>query len=53
MISGYLNDVKIITIIQEGITDSKIPRHKEEVHFKGGSNPYIRVKNPSNDTREN
>jgi hypothetical protein len=30
-----LTDVKIITIIQEEITDSKIPRHKEEVHFKG------------------
>jgi hypothetical protein len=48
MISGYLNDVKIITII-----DSKIPLRKGGSTFHRGSNPYIRVKIPSNDTREN
>jgi hypothetical protein len=34
LISGYLNEVKIITILQEGQT-VKSPAEKEEIHFIG------------------
>jgi hypothetical protein len=44
LISGYLKDIKIITIIQGGITDNKIPRQKEGNTFHRGSNPYIHIK---------